>query len=272
MTPGPPGRVTGITAIVDDPPRVASLFAQGFDVPADGATIWLGSVRVAFEPPGAERRPRGVHALELACADVAAARERLGDRPCGMRIDVVPPPPAPAQRGGIGLDHVGVASADNEGAVALLCGRAGFALESEQTDLEYRLAVETFVSNRHGVVQHAREPELVGGLRVSFITVGEFELELLQDLDPNEQALRSEGPGNTRGDRTAIARYIASRGAGLHHLALRVHDIDRRLDRMASVGFELIDRRGRPGSRRARIAFVHPRSLGGLLIHLVERP
>jgi catechol 2,3-dioxygenase-like lactoylglutathione lyase family enzyme len=267
-----PGRVTGITVVVDGPEVVAKRLADGFDVPRDGATaVWFGSVRVELEAPGADARPTGVFALRLEADDAARVANALGDRPCGMRIDVVPAGARTAARGAIALDHVGVASADNTACVALLCGRAGFPLESEQTDLEYRIPVETFVSNRYGVVQHAREPEPVGGLRVSFVTVGEFELELLQDLDTSREATRSDGPGNTRGDRTAIARYVARRGAGLHHLAFRVSDIDARLDRLALARLELIDRRGRPGSRRARIAFVHPRALGGLLIHLVER-
>jgi methylmalonyl-CoA/ethylmalonyl-CoA epimerase len=264
-------------------------------------------VQVVLEAPGSPARPRGVFALQLTCGNADDARERLGERPCGMRVELRGAaegepsqknpeltdreqrnpegrPGEPSQKNpeltdreqrnpesGITLDHVGVASADNEAAVALLCGRAGFPLESEQTDLEYRIPVETFVSNRYGVVQHAREPEPVGGLRVSFVTVGEVDLELLQDLDATSSAARSEGPGTTRGDRSAIARYVASRGPGLHHLAVRVPDIDARLDRLAAAGLPLIDRRGRPGSRRARIAFVHPRALGGLLIHLVER-
>jgi methylmalonyl-CoA/ethylmalonyl-CoA epimerase len=303
---GSPGRLTRITVVVDDPDVVAKRLAECFDAPREGAAdtaIWFGGVQVVLEAPGSPARPRGVFALQLSCGNADDARERLGERPCGMRVELRgaaegepsqknpertdrerrnpesragEPSPDPAgaaaqTRGGITLDHVGVASADNEAAVALLCGRAGFPLESEQTDLEYRIPVETFVSNRYGVVQHAREPEPVGGLRVSFVTVGEVDLELLQDLDATNSAARSEGPGTTRGDRSAIARYVASRGPGLHHLAVRVPDIDARLDRLAAAGLPLIDRRGRPGSRRARIAFVHPRALGGLLIHLVER-
>jgi methylmalonyl-CoA/ethylmalonyl-CoA epimerase len=305
---GSPGRLTRITAVVDDPDIVAKRLAECFDAPREGAAIWFGGVQVVLEAPGSPARPRGVFALQLACGNADDARERLGERPCGMRVELrgaAEGEPSqknpeltrreqrnpegragePSQKNpeltdreqrnpdqsGITLDHVGVASADNEAAVALLCGRAGFPLESEQTDLEYRIPVETFVSNRYGVVQHAREPEPVGGLRVSFVTVGEVDLELLQDLDATNSAARSEGPGTTRGDRSAIARYVASRGPGLHHLAVRVPDIDARLDRLAAAGLPLIDRRGRPGSRRARIAFVHPRALGGLLIHLVER-
>ena len=78
-------------------------------------------------------------------------------------------------------------------------------------------------------------------------------------------------PGNTRGDKGAIARYIERRGPGLHHLALKTPDIDATLARLYGAGHRMIDHTGRPGSRRARIGFIHPASLGGLLLHFVER-
>ena len=77
--------------------------------------------------------------------------------------------------------------------------------------------------------------------------------------------------GNTRQDQGAIARFVASRGAGLHHIALKVSDIDRTLAHLRAAGVPLIDHKGRPGSRRARIGFCHPDAMGGVLIHAVER-
>lgn len=174
------------------------------------------------------------------------------------------------------LDHIGVASADNRAGESLLSERLGFPVESRQTDMEVRTQVESFTSDRYGVVYHAREPEPVGGLRVSFVTVGECELEFLEEVDPagmsasREQAL-GHRPGTTRQDQGAIGRFIARRGAGLHHLALKTADIDQALTRLAGAGAQVIDQVGRPGSRRARIGFVHPRSTGGVLMHLVER-
>ncbi|MCG8544558.1 MAG: VOC family protein, partial [Alphaproteobacteria bacterium] len=69
----------------------------------------------------------------------------------------------------------------------------------------------------------------------------------------------------------AIARFVARRGAGLHHVALKTPDIDGLLASLDAAGLRMIDRIGRPGSRRARIGFVHPASLGGVLMHFVER-
>jgi catechol 2,3-dioxygenase-like lactoylglutathione lyase family enzyme len=181
--------------------------------------------------------------------------------------------PTPAVDGPVErIDHIGVASADNAAAIDAFCSRLGCPLESTQTDVELSVAVETFTSDRYGVVSHTRPAQVVGGLRVAFVTVGDCELEFLQDLEPTGEADGvAAGPGNTRGDRGAIARYVASKGAGLHHLALKVRDIDAMLESLQGAGYALIDKVGRPGSRHARIGFLHPRALGGVLVHLVER-
>lgn len=152
------------------------------------------------------------------------------------------------------IDHIGVASADNDAAIDVFCNRLGFPLESTQTDLETSIAVESFTSDKYGVVQHARQPELRGGLRVSFITVGDCELEFLQDFDPRRSATAGhEGPGTTKRDQSAIARYVDARGAGLHHIALKVRDIDGTLTALARAGHPVIDRVGRPGSCADRV-------------------
>jgi methylmalonyl-CoA epimerase len=77
--------------------------------------------------------------------------------------------------------------------------------------------------------------------------------------------------GSTKQDQGAITRYVQTRGEGLHHLALKVVDIDAALSSLRDIGVDLIDQKGRPGSRRARIGFIHPKSMGGILVHLVER-
>ncbi len=247
---------------------------------------------------GEEARP-GLHHIALEVSDLAAAigavtvagvalgdrtprpglgkARRLGLAPAAMAdvrtyltepIGVEPSPPGWVER----IDHVGVASADNAAALEVFCGRLGLTLESTQTDLEVRIPVESFTSDKYGVVYHSRPPEPVGGLRVAFVTVGDSDLEFLQDFDPRHEAEAAErGPGTTKQDQGAIARFIASRGPGLHHLALKVVDVDAGLARLGQAGYELIDPTGRPGSRRSRIAFLSRRSLGGVLVHLVER-
>lgn len=170
------------------------------------------------------------------------------------------------------IDHIGIASVDNRGAEQVFVGRLGLAFESRQTDIEVRTALESFTSDRYGVVYQYNRPEPAGGLRVSFVTLGDCELEFLEDFDPAQEAAIEHGAaGTTRQDKGAIARFVARHGPGLHHLALKTPDIDATLAHLAARGHRLIDRLGRPGSRRARIGFLHPASTGGVLIHLVER-
>lgn len=170
------------------------------------------------------------------------------------------------------LDHIGVASSDNAAAIDQFCGRLGCQLESQQTDVEVQIAVESFTSDKYGVIYHNRKPDVVGGVRVAFISAGDCELEFLASLNADHgTTMNHDAPGNTRQDRNAIVRFVASRGAGLHHVALKTPDIDGVLARLEKAGIRLIDRIGRPGSRRARIGFVHPRSVGGFLFHFVQR-
>jgi methylmalonyl-CoA epimerase len=174
----------------------------------------------------------------------------------------------PVQR----IDHVGVASRDNRVALDVFSHKLGWPVESTQTDAEVSTTIESFTSDKYGVFFHTRKPELVGGLRVAFITIGDCDLEFLQNLDQSEAGEIQRGQaGSTQQDRSVITRYIESRGPGLHHLALKVEDIDGLLSNLHQANHVLIDRVGRPGSRRAKIGFIHPASLGGLLVHLVQR-
>ena len=170
------------------------------------------------------------------------------------------------------VDHIGVACDDNVAAIDAFSHLLGYSVESRQTDVEVQTVIESFTSDKYGVVYHSRPPEPVAGLRVVFITVGDCELELLQDISPGQVGdVRYGQSGTTRQDQGAISRFIASRGPGLHHVALKVSDIDHALADLERAGHVIIDATGRPGSRRARIGFIHPKSLGGVLMHLVQR-
>ena len=170
------------------------------------------------------------------------------------------------------IDHLGIASADNQAAIAVFSDRLGLPVESQQTDIEVETAIESFTSDKYGVVYHNRPPRVIGGLRVAFLTAGDCELEFLQNFDPSHGAdLRHGSAGNTRQDQGAITKYIAAHGPGLHHVALKTPDIDAALGLLDAAGVRLIDLTGRPGSRRARIGFIHPSSFGGVLFHLVQR-
>jgi methylmalonyl-CoA epimerase len=78
------------------------------------------------------------------------------------------------------------------------------------------------------------------------------------------QLLRPLGPD------TPVGRHLRSRGPGVHHVAFRVDDVAAALDRLRAEGVRLVDERPRPGSRGTTIAFVHPRSMGGVLVELVQ--
>lgn len=170
------------------------------------------------------------------------------------------------------IDHLGIASADNRAAEAVFADRIGLPVESRQTDMEVRIAVESFTSDKYGVIYRNRPPEPVGGLRVSFLTTGDCELEFLQNFDPSHGVeMRHGAAGTTKQDQGAITGYVAKYGAGLHHIALKTPDIDLTLAHLGAKGRRLIDGKGRPGSRRALIGFVHPAALGGVLMHFVER-
>lgn len=170
------------------------------------------------------------------------------------------------------IDHLGIASADNRAAEAVFAGRVGLAVESRQTDMEVRMAVESFTSDKYGVIYRNRPPEPVGGLRVSFLKTGDCELEFLQNFDPNHGVEMKHGAaGDTKQDQGAIASYVAKYGAGLHHIAVKTPDINEALAHLGAKGRRIIDTKGRPGSRQALIGFVHPAAFGGVLMHFVER-
>ncbi|MDQ7793933.1 MAG: methylmalonyl-CoA epimerase [bacterium] len=93
------------------------------------------------------------------------------------------------------------------------------------------------------------------GLRLAFFKVGESRVELLASTDPA----------------SAIGRFLASRGEGIHHLALRVPDAAAALARAVDAGLRAIDQRPRAGAGGARVAFLHPKGLHGVLVEFVER-
>jgi methylmalonyl-CoA/ethylmalonyl-CoA epimerase len=73
------------------------------------------------------------------------------------------------------------------------------------------------------------------------------------------------------GPETPVGRYLAKHGPGMHHIAYRVDEIVTALDALRAEGARLIDETPRPGSRGTRIAFVHPASMGGVLVELVQQ-
>jgi methylmalonyl-CoA/ethylmalonyl-CoA epimerase len=107
----------------------------------------------------------------------------------------------------------------------------------------------------------------------------EMELALRETVEEQgvEAALLNVGDGHVElmaatGPDTPVGKFIAKRGAGLHHVAYAVDDIDSTLERLAATGIELIDAKARVGIGGSRVAFLQPRSTGRVLTEIVEPP
>jgi methylmalonyl-CoA/ethylmalonyl-CoA epimerase len=94
------------------------------------------------------------------------------------------------------------------------------------------------------------------GVRVAMLPLGEPRVELLEPT-------HADSP---------VAKFLAKRGPGIHHIAVRVDDIGAALARLKAQGARLIDETPRTGAAGCLVAFVHPASAGGVLLELVEHP
>jgi methylmalonyl-CoA epimerase len=99
-----------------------------------------------------------------------------------------------------------------------------------------------------------REVVTEQGVEAVLLDVGDGPVELLSPL----------------GEDTPVGKFLARKGPGLHHVAYAVADIDATLEKLTAGGTELIDERPRTGIRGSRVAFLHPRSTGGVLTEIVE--
>ncbi|MBI4676265.1 MAG: methylmalonyl-CoA epimerase [Elusimicrobia bacterium] len=93
-------------------------------------------------------------------------------------------------------------------------------------------------------------------VKVAFFSGGGADVELLEPTSPD----------------SPIAKFLETRGPGLHHLAFEVDDLEAEMKRLRGLGVSFIDSAPRPGSHGARVAFIHPKSAGGVLVELCERP
>jgi methylmalonyl-CoA epimerase len=99
-----------------------------------------------------------------------------------------------------------------------------------------------------------RETVTDQGVEAVLLDVGDSHVELLAPLGPD----------------TAVGKYLAKRGPGLHHVAYRVESIEDTLAQLTAAGLRLIDTEPRTGIRGSRVAFVHPASTGGVLTEIVQ--
>ncbi|MEF8820707.1 MAG: methylmalonyl-CoA epimerase [Halovenus sp.] len=96
--------------------------------------------------------------------------------------------------------------------------------------------------------------ETFDGMEIVFLDLGNGFFELLEPV----------------GEEGTIARYLETNGPGIHHLAVATDDIESRLDRARELGIEPIDERPRAGAWGHDVAFLHPKSTGGILLEFVE--
>ena len=118
-------------------------------------------------------------------------------------------------------------------------------------DLDEAMSLYT---DKLGMRQQHRETVEDFGVEAVLLEVGEGHVELLRPTDPE----------------SAVGRFLSRNGPGLHHVAYQTADIDSALDSAREAGLRLIDEKPRTGIRGSRVAFLHPKSTGGVLTELVE--
>ena len=91
-------------------------------------------------------------------------------------------------------------------------------------------------------------------VKTAFLSVGDSNLELLEPTSPD----------------SPIAKFIEKRGEGIHHICLRVDDLEAHLERLKAAGYRLINEAPVPGAHGCRVAFLHPSAGNGVLIELSE--
>ncbi len=131
----------------------------------------------------------------------------------------------------VGMDHVGIAVKNLDEAIHVYCDLLGFKL----------LGVHVLTERK---------------IKIALIsTGGETQIELVQPLDVE----------------STVAKFLETRGEGIHHFAVRVEDIEAALADMKKNGVTLIDEKPRVGAEGKRVAFVHPKSTKGVLLELVMK-
>ncbi len=118
-------------------------------------------------------------------------------------------------------------------------------------DLE--AAIELYTTAFGAELTHRASNEK-DGLAAAFLRAGDAEVELLKPLRED----------------TPVGKFLAKRGPGLHHIAVAVSDIDKAIAEARANGLVMIDQEPRMGLHGTRIAFVHPKSVGGVLTEFVE--
>ncbi|MCH7922715.1 MAG: methylmalonyl-CoA epimerase [Nitrospinae bacterium] len=91
-------------------------------------------------------------------------------------------------------------------------------------------------------------------VKVAFFAIGDVKIELVEPLNPDG----------------GVAKFLAKRGEGIHHIAFEVDDVAAALDHYKSKGVRLINERPEPGANDTLVAFLHPKSTGGVLVEILQ--
>ncbi len=117
-------------------------------------------------------------------------------------------------------------------------------------------AASKFYVDQLGLELSGRETVANSKVKVGFIPIGDTRIELVQPDAPD----------------SPIAKFIEQRGPGLQHLCFEVDDIDAEVERLKAAGVRLINDTPIPGAHGCRVAFVHPKATGGVLVELSQPP
>ncbi|MCB0326871.1 MAG: methylmalonyl-CoA epimerase [Bdellovibrionales bacterium] len=109
---------------------------------------------------------------------------------------------------------------------------------------------ESLLLQSAGSIEEVRSEKV----KLAMFQVGETKIELLEGIGPD----------------SPIHKFIEKRGEGVHHMALKVDDMDRAINMYKEKGFTFIEPAPRVGAEGSKVAFIHPKSTGGVLIELVE--
>ena len=105
-----------------------------------------------------------------------------------------------------------------------------------------------------GIAPYKSEVVVSEGVATSFFQVGESKIELLESTDPD----------------SAISRFLAKKGEGIHHVAFEVEDIVSEIERMKDEGFVVLNDKPKRGADNKLVCFIHPKSTNGVLIELCQ--
>lgn len=108
--------------------------------------------------------------------------------------------------------------------------------------------------NLFGIKPAKRETVPDQGIKAVVIHIGDTEIEFIEPIDPN----------------TGVAKFLESKGEGIHHICFEVDDTDAELQRLEAKGVKLIDKKGRKGLA-GKIGFIHPKSVSGVLTELAQK-